>query len=381
MFIALATLITIIFIAYAVLIFSYAISWKNIEFFNPLLNEKKFKTTVSIIVAARNEEQNISNLLNALSIQTYPKSNFEILIVDDNSEDGTVIKVNEFKQNKPSYNIKLLELKTLNPILTNKKAALSEAIKTATGTLIVTTDADCTMGSNWLSTIVAYYETCQPNLMVCPVMLEGVNFLENLQVVEFLSLMVLTGGSINLGKPLMCNGANLAYPKEIYNSVNGFLGNETVASGDDTFLMLKVKEKYNEGIHFVKSTEVIVKTQAQKTFHTFLNQRIRWASKTKHYKNKYIDLVGIIILLANLSLITLGLLAVFDLRCLPILMFAISSKIVADVVLLISGKNLLRKSKLNPFSIGLLTMVYPFYLLIVMLTKQSGYQWKGRDLK
>lgn len=376
-----AILITIIYIAYGVLLFSYAISWKNIEFFNPILNEHNFKTTVSIIVAARNEEQNISTLLKALSKQTYPKSLFEILIVDDNSEDGTVIKVKEFIQNNPSSNIKLLELKTLHPILKNKKAALSEAIKTATGTLIVTTDADCTMGSDWLSTIVAYYETYLPKLMVCPVMLEGDNILEHLQIVEFLSLMALTGASINLGKPLMCNGANLAYPKAIYTSVNGFMGNETVASGDDTFLMFKVKEKYNGGIHFVKSPQAIVKTQAQKTFHAFLNQRIRWASKTKHYKNKYIDLVGIIILLANLSLITLALLAVLDLRCLYILIFAISSKIVADVVLLISSQNLFKTSKLNPFSIGLLTVVYPCYLLIVMITKQSGYQWKGRDLK
>lgn len=381
MFTAITLLVTIIFIAYVFLIISYVISWRQIKVFEPDLTDFKFKTSVSIVVAARNEEQNISTLLNSLSLQVFPISLFEIIIVDDFSEDKTVAIVEYFILNHPSLNVKLFQLKNLNPQLKNKKAAISEAIKKATGELIITTDADCTMSSKWLATLVSYYEKHHPKLMVGPVMLEGNSILESLQTVEFLSLMAITGASIKMNKPLMCNGANLAYPKSAYAAVNGFDGNEAVASGDDTFLMFKIFKKYNGGIHFVKSPQAIVKTGAQKTIIALINQRVRWASKTQNYKNKYIHFIGLIILLGNIALLVLSMLMLFDLIYFDVLMLGLSIKITLDVILLISSNTFFRTSKLKAFYIGLLTLIYPFYLLVIMLKKSSGYNWKGRDLR
>jgi cellulose synthase/poly-beta-1,6-N-acetylglucosamine synthase-like glycosyltransferase len=380
MFTAIALLTTTIFSGYFYLIISYLISWRQLKVFETDLHDYNFKTTVSIVVAARNEDQNISYLLNVLVLQTYPKSLLEIIIVDDHSDDNTIRVVEDFISNHQLVNIKLLQLRNLNPQLKNKKAAISEAIKIATGALIITTDADCTMSSKWLATLVSYFEMHQPKLMVGPVMLEGNSILEHLQTVEFLSLMAITGASIKMNKPLMCNGANLAYPKSVYEAVNGFEGNETVASGDDTFLMLKINKKFNGGIHFIKSAPAIVKTGAQKTIPAFINQRVRWASKTNNYQDKYINAIGMLIFVANQSLLGLSFLFFFDFRFLKILMLALIFKLCADILLIISSNALFKTSKVNPFNVILLTIIYPFYFLIIMLKKSSGYNWKGREL-
>ncbi|MEI9943927.1 MAG: glycosyltransferase [Chitinophagaceae bacterium] len=130
-------IIIFFFVSYSLLIIYYWQSWKSIPNFIPGNGRSSIK--ISVIIPARNEEENIGKLLNALNEQTYPKESFEIIVVDDHSEDGTTNIVSTFPR------VKLISLKDDN-INSYKKKAIETGIAAATGELIVTTDADCEPG-------------------------------------------------------------------------------------------------------------------------------------------------------------------------------------------------------------------------------------------
>jgi glycosyltransferase involved in cell wall biosynthesis len=112
-------------------------------------------TKVTVLIAARNEEENIQKTITDLLAQDYSKELTEIIIVDDHSTDNTAQIISGYA----SQGIKLLQLKTDKPLNSYKKKAIAEAIQMSEGELMVATDADCQMGLKWLSSIVAYYET------------------------------------------------------------------------------------------------------------------------------------------------------------------------------------------------------------------------------
>ncbi len=374
----LTVFVTLLSFAYVAVLLQYAMEFRNYETVNRTTNYQTYTTTVTVVIATRNEAHTITNLLTALAAQTFTATPFEVIIVDDYSDDHTVTVVNNFIM-ESALNIKILELKNISTPLQNKKAAITEGIKAASGELIVTTDADCIMGRNWLSAIVDYYETYQPDMIVSPVILEENNVFENLQVVEFLSLMAITGASIISSKPMMCNGANLAYPKSIFNQVGGFDGNSATASGDDTFLMFKIWEQNEDGIHFLKSAEALVVTNAQPTFAALLNQRIRWASKTKNYQLGHVTGVGFILVATNFLVLLLAILSCFQFGYFIMLITLLIFKLVADSALLNASNGFFRTNVITPFYIITLTAVYPIYLLLIMIFQYKGFSWKGRN--
>lgn len=379
MYLVIAVLVALIFIVYGLLLILFVLHWRKIKTFSPKKNHT-YTTTVTILIATRNEALTITNLLNALAAQVFPATLFEVIIVDDYSEDSTVKTVQDYIA-ASALKIKIIELKNVPAALQNKKGALTEGIKQATGALIITTDADCTMGPNWLCAIVEYYEIHKPDFIAAPVQLNGNSVLECLQVVEFLSLMVFTGASISLKKPLMCNGANLAYPKHIFNQLGGFDGNILSASGDDTFLMFKIWKQNKQRIHFLKSTEAIVHTKAQTTFFSLFNQRIRWASKTKNYHLNHISQIGFLIVAANVSVLFLALISLFNFSYFKILIAILVFKMVMDSMLLIASNSFFKTKKLTAFNVVLLTLVYPIYLVTIALLKSRKFSWKGRSYR
>lgn len=274
----------LLFIGYFFLITYYKIGWASIQQKKHIENYQN--TFVSIIVPARNEEDNISNLIHSIQNQTYPKSCFELIIIDDCSTDKTAEIVKKYSDS----NIKLIALsdyldeKNINAY---KKKAIEIGIKASSGTLIITTDADCTMGENWLQEIVNCFETNQPKMMVMPVQINYKNrFIEIFQSLDFMCLQGITGASVQKKFHGMCNGANLAYTKSVFEEVDGFSGIDHIASGDDLLLMHKIAKNYANEIMYLKSAGVIVKTMPAKTVKTFFNQRIRWASKAEKYEDK-----------------------------------------------------------------------------------------------
>src|SRR5436309_2696283 len=138
-----------LFILYSILIIYFWLSWRSIPEF--ILPAGPASTKISVIIPARNEEANIGVLLQALQQQTYPRELFEVIVVDDHSEDDTVAVVKQFKE------VKLLSVAS-NNINSFKKKAIETGITAATNELIVTTDADCRAPADWLQTIAGFKE-------------------------------------------------------------------------------------------------------------------------------------------------------------------------------------------------------------------------------
>ncbi|MGZ4049206.1 MAG: glycosyltransferase, partial [Bacteroidia bacterium] len=229
--------------AYFLLIASYCYAWIKMKGTKLNNNDLVF---VSIVIAARNEEKNIINCLDSIIKQSYNANKFEIIIIDDASADLTNKLVSDYSERHP--NIKLISLREDGKNV-GKKFAIRKGIEKAKGELIVTTDADCSMGENWLRSVVSFYSGTNAKMIVSPVCFQNEkSIFEKMQSLEFIALIACGGSSLYYNKAIMCNGANLAYPKEVFMEMNGFDDIDEKASGDDVLLMYKIKRKYPEGV-------------------------------------------------------------------------------------------------------------------------------------
>ena len=150
-----------LFSGYVLFLLINTINWLSIPKFT--YSDQVCKTKISIIIAMRNEEANIISCLQAISEQNYSSTLFEVIVVDDHSSDNSISVVKQFSQShKDAISIFLLELKEGSSENRFKKMAISEGIKKASGELIITTDADCIAGKNWLKCIASYYEKYNP---------------------------------------------------------------------------------------------------------------------------------------------------------------------------------------------------------------------------
>lgn len=231
------------------------------------------KTVISVIVAAKNEANHIETLVRHLLAQNYPRDLVEFIVVNDHSDDEMVKR---FDAMDLPTNFTLLHAENQG-----KKAAVAQGVALAKGELIVTTDADCVMDSRWLLSIAWLYETRQPKFIAGPVQFyQESSLLERFQSLDFLGMMLITGAGIKSKQFYMANGANMAFPKSVFQAVNGYEGNEHIASGDDMFLVAKIAKQFPKGsIYFNKNLDGIVRTQAAPTYAAFFRQRIRWGSK------------------------------------------------------------------------------------------------------
>ncbi|MEP7110505.1 MAG: glycosyltransferase [Ferruginibacter sp.] len=369
----------LLFVSYAVLIIYYRQSWIAIQTYTP---PGKFspQTKISVIIPARNEEKDLVDCLDSIIDQSYPKHLFNVLVVDDHSTDNTADIILTYK----GQNVQLISLKDFvagNEINSYKKKAIEIAIQQSTGDLIITTDADCVVPQNWLRTIAAFYEEKMPEFIVMPVSIDcGNKFIELFQALDFMTLQGITGASVNKKFHSMCNGANLAYTKKAFNVVGGFKGIDSMASGDDMLLLHKIFKRYPNDIAYLKSKEVIVKTEPVKTISQFLNQRIRWASKADKYEDKRIFTVLLLVYLFNAWILMLAIGAVFF-------------EFVYFFIALLAAKTILELYFLYPVArffnkqiiLWWFPLAQPFHILYTLIAGWLGkfgtYTWKERKVK
>lgn len=347
--------------------------WFQIELFSP--KNTAFNTKVSVLVAARNEEKNIRETIEAILNQKYPKELMEIIIVDDHSTDNTPTII----QSYASQGVKLLRLTESEVLNSYKKKALTEAITLSTGDLMVATDADCQMGPNWLSTIVSLYEEKGFYLISGPVLyFKERNVFEKLQTLEFLYLIGLGAASIGNREASTCNGANLAYRKDIFMELNGFQGIEELASGDDELFLHKVAAKYPEKIGFCKSREAVVYTEAKDSLSSFISQRKRWASKSTHYKKKAIVYLGVGVWLFNVFLLLNLINAIVNPEYWVLTICFFGAKVLMEFIFMIPLSCFFQRSNLLIY-LPFLSFIHIFYLIYIGVAGNSGkYYWKGR---
>ena len=370
----------LIFILYAMLIFFYRRNWQQM----PLVEvEKNYepRTTVSVIIAARNEAKNIANCLFSVLGQNYPPHLFEVIVVDDHSEDNTVEIVKHLSNIYSHLSCIALKITDEN-VVAYKKKAVETGIKAAKGKLIVTTDADCMAPENWLKNMAAFYENKKAVFIAAPVvMAPGKGLVKIFQSLDFLSLQGITGASVFAQFHTMCNGANLAYEKKVFEEVNGFEGVFHIASGDDMLLMHKIYLKHPGSVYYLKSKEAIVQTAPVNSWAEFFSQRIRWASKAPKYNDKRIFGALLLVYLFNLSFIII-LVAAFFVKGLWIYLISfLLLKTLYEILFMLPVARFFNKEKLL-WWFPLMQPLHIVYTIIAgLLGSVTTYKWKGRKVK
>ncbi len=319
---------------------------------------------VSVLIAARNEEKNIVKLLQSLYNQNFPKEFYEVIIVDDHSEDNTRKFIEDFINNNKDINIKLLKA-----VSEGKKKAISQALHNAENELIMVTDADCELNSTWIDNVVAFYQENNCKMILAPVLLSPANNLfEKIQVLEHLSLIASTAGSASIGCPVMCNGANMAYEREAALEVEKLRKDFNIASGDDMFLLEQFVKIYgHKNVKFLLNKSAIVKTKTCRTIKEFFRQRRRWVSKSKSYTNCKIILTALVVLFFNLSIVSLFLSAFFIPALWSLYVLLTLLKFFIDFPILKSITNFMNQDKILKWTLPL-EFIYPFYVVFTAIS-------------
>jgi poly-beta-1,6-N-acetyl-D-glucosamine synthase len=310
---------------------------------------------VSVVISCKNEEKNIASLLDDLAVQDYLPDLYEVIVVDDNSVDNTLAIVSSF--------CKTGRVRALRNSGSGKKTALRTGIMASDGYLILTTDADCRVGRHWVSAMESFFSANRPDLIIGPVHLSvKTGFFQKFQQLEFFSLQGITAATAGLGDPVMCNGANLSFTKEVYKRHSGDL-HGGIASGDDIFLLQRIKAE-NGKISWLSDNDAVVTTGAAGSFRQFLNQRARWISKSGAYEDNFTQIVALIALIANIDLAFMLVAGLFIPDLLSVCTAGFFIKSVPDLLILSAITVRYKKTNLLWWFVPS-QVIYPFYVITV----------------
>ena len=373
-------LFTFITAIYVIFISALYIAYSKVKAFK--LKSEKPISRFSVVVPFRNEVTNMEALLESLKALDYPKTLFEIILVDDDSEDNSVQIIESFLENNQREELNISILKNQRHSNSPKKDAIETAISLSKFEWIITTDADCVVPKLWLEAFDAFIQKKAPKLIVAPVGYKISNsILDYFQLHDFLSLQTATVGGFGIGNPFLCNGANLCYSKPIFKELNGFEGNTNIASGDDLFFMEKVAKDYQKDIHFLKSKNAIVYTKPEASLKALFNQRVRWSSKISAYNNLFSKALALVVLLMNASLIVGLAFSFFGLLSWQFLCVLFVIKFSIDFLFIFRSSNFFNQNsslKLYPLN----SLMYPFFVVAVSCYAMFfNYKWKGRSFK
>ena len=375
---------SILTILYALLLMAYRYWFSLNKVFvkdkNSNVNEHNIR--FSIVIPARNEALNIKACIDSILAQDYPAEFFEVIVIDDFSEDDTAFMVKAFSHVHP--NVHLLSLADYykpGEMNSFKKKAIEKAVSKAKGDWIVTTDADCMVPVQWLSLYNDYIQQNLPHnklvFIAAPVMfIKEKGILNEFQVLDFLALQGITAAAVGAGKHSMSNGANLAFEKSAFIAVGGYQGVDQIASGDDMFLMHKMKVTLSNRIGYLFNPGAIVLTKAMGNWKEFIMQRIRWSSKARYYDDKTIFWVLLLVYLYNLSILLL--LFVGEYRS---LLITIAFKTFFEMFFL---EPVTKFYKL-PGQLRYFPLYQPLHIVYTLVAGLFGqvktYTWKGRRVK
>jgi poly-beta-1,6-N-acetyl-D-glucosamine synthase len=314
---------------------------------------------VSVIVACHNEEKNLPQLLSDISAQVLSPYLFELIIVDDNSADSTFEIASGFNGIK--------NLKVIRNAGIGKKKAVRAGVEACKGELIITTDADCRLGINWLETISSFYFENKSDMVICPVDMQGGRgFFHRFQELEFLSLQGVTAGTAMAGDPVMCNGANLAFKKEIYRNHSDNLHEENV-SGEDIFLLHSVKKVPGKKIMWLESADATATTSTSEIISRFLRQRARWLSKAGSYSDSYTQVLAIVTFVTISFQLSILIAGFFEPVFLLIFLASLILKSIPDFLILLNTTSRYCKRSLMRWFLPS-QIIYPLYILMVTVT-------------
>jgi cellulose synthase/poly-beta-1,6-N-acetylglucosamine synthase-like glycosyltransferase len=346
-----------------------------IGFFRKHGFKNDYRPSVSVIIPARNEEKNIAPLLSGLTAQTYPPEKIEIVVVDDSSMDSTAEIVREYIQKNPC--IKLIEAKNSKLTYAYKKKAVCEGINSSSGEIIVTTDADCRVPEDWIERKIAFFVP-ETDLVAGDVILNGNGLIGAFEVLEMSGLQAMAAGLMNVGFPVTCNGANLAYRRSAFVKVGGFEDIGSFVSGDDDLLMQKIARNNRKGVVYISGEKNATTTGAASGLKDFITRRTRWASKTANYPSLaaiFMLSCFFVFFVVSVLFFIFAVLGIWDWR--PVL-FCFGLKILGDIPLVISGpKKTEQKKYLFLFPAAEILHI-PYIIFVTLKGYFGSFEWSGR---
>lgn len=341
--------------------------WAVIKYPETEISNTSPSTAFSILIPFKDEAENLPFLLQSLKKLNYPEALFEIILIDDQSADNwaEIIEKHDF--------VRVIANKN-----TGKKQALLTGVKVARYEWIVTTDADCKVPENWLRYLDAAIQKRKPKMLLGPVAYtDDGRFITRFQQYEFLSLQALSMAGVFWQHPFLSNGAHLAFEKKAFFAVNAYEGNIEIASGDDVFLLEKFQKKYPGKIGFIKNTKALVLTAPQPDWSSLVQQKIRWAGKSKFYQSNWPKLIGIITILANIGIW----ISLLTFHCFTCAKMYIIIKLLSDTILVYTMCKIYRTKFSGSTWLGVF-LLYPLYVMYIFFRSlSSGYEWKGRKYR
>lgn len=362
---------------YSWLILSFTRNWFVLPQFSIPISPSKGQTTTkfSVLIPYRNEERNIIHIIEDLEAQYYDLAYFEVILIDDESTDKSTLLARE-----------ALELSKLNYQLLRSKGGKKKALKAgllhASGEFVLTLDADVRIGNQHLNSFHYFYKKTNAHLIAGPVsFISQGGLFSRLLSLEFISLTTTSAASMRMGRPIMVNGANLGYKRNIGLEFQDLVFESRIPSGDDQFLMEAIENKYgNKSIVYLKSRDAIAKTAPPESLNAFINQRIRWASKAPSYQSKFSKWVAILVFLFSLSFIFSIGYSLYIKSLTPVL-FLFILKFIVDLPILVSGAKFYHQTHLLIYY-PITQLIHPWYVVVIaILSLFKKYTWKSRIVK
>jgi cellulose synthase/poly-beta-1,6-N-acetylglucosamine synthase-like glycosyltransferase len=336
----------------------------------------KWTPKVSVIVPAHNEETVLPDLLNRLTIQTYPKNKIDLLLVDDRSSDGTINVMRRFARSRS--HCRILRITNTPEGISPKKHAIAAAVAAARGEICLTTDADSQPGTHWIRSMVRNYDA-QTGVVIgyAPYRTDGPfdTFFHRLLALDYFSLAAVALASAGLGRPVTCNGANFSYRKDLFQAVGGFGETGRTLSGDDDLLLHRFHALAKCRIRYAVDPESAVFNNPPATFAGFFWQRIRFASKHLGYP-KYALVFLFLVYLYYCALFTFMIGSFFHENCLTVFLVLLCVKAVFEVPFLIRAQRLLEKRNLVRFYPAAFLLHIVYVVFIPLLAQFLRPRWE-----
>jgi len=379
---------------------------------------------VSVLIAARNEEDNIGKCLASLvkpatergdefvppssekmlssekirsaaqeaafpargeaSFQDYPADKYEIVVVNDRSTDNTLNIIKEFQETYPNVICLSIEVDPVN--MTGKQNAVNEGLKICKGEIILNTDADCVVGPSWISSMVDNFDEQTGLVMGYPVTHERRQkrrLFEKLQSLDLVYLVNYAAGCVGLGRAVSCIGNNLGFRREVIDDIGGY-ENLGYTLTEDAALIQAVDKNTQWRIDVARDKDSVIITEPAESLKQLYNQRRRWILGGRDTKTNSMILLHLIFAYHLLLLMLLPVGILFSIFSSKTLLLSLSSCIFVKLSLdaILSWRILRRLGRLD-----LLKFIVPyegfliFYSVLVSVGTMfaRGVSWKGQN--
>ncbi|MEW5797423.1 MAG: glycosyltransferase [Bacteroidota bacterium] len=335
---------------------------------------------VTIIIPARNEEKNIERCLFSLLNQHYPQEKLSIIVIDDQSTDATAEIVRRIAQRSP-IPVLLVATSEFTDITSPKIRALAHGMQHASGSIILTTDADCIAPKKWVTSVMSYFDANVGVVTGLTVFEKNKNqhrLFWGIQFLDFLSYTAIAAGAIGWERMLISNGSNMAFRREAFETEGGFESLKHINSGDDSLLAQKITHSRRWRPRFALSPESTIITQPAMSFREMLHQRLRWVGQTAYYP-PYMMLFMIATFVMFVTLTIMLPLTLIQMNIVPWIVVIV--KFLMDYITMRRFTHLTGTREAMKYFIPTAVIHIPMILVATIGGYFFSFEWKDRTMK